>query len=196
MNWNANDPINTDYTLTIGKSPMFKYCGKSPGIFKCPADKSRLLTKTGYKPRVRTISMNYWLGGFSGLPGLGSTEDTTFKIYKRLTDLQLQGESKTFVFTDVREDSIDTGNFATKMMGYPTVAGKGPDTSKYGFYDLPAFYHNRNGGFSFADGHSETKRWVDPRTMPTINRNLVDVRTSPGNLDVAYLQDISTRPIK
>ena len=34
--------------------------------------------------------------------------------------------------------------------------------------DYPASYHNKAGGFSFADGHSEIKKWQDARTMPVL----------------------------
>jgi hypothetical protein len=58
-------------------------------------------------------------------------------------------------------------------------------------------YHHLACGFSFADGHSELKRWRDPRTMPplTIGANpLFDqFSQSPSNVDVAWLQDHSTR---
>jgi hypothetical protein len=59
-------------------------------------------------------------------------------------------------------------------------------------------YHHFACGFSFADGHSELRRWRDSRTMPplTIGANpLFDhTSSSPGNPDVAWLQDHSTRP--
>ena len=34
--------------------------------------------------------------------------------------------------------------------------------------DLPASYHNDACGFSFADGHSEIKKWRDPTVMQRI----------------------------
>jgi hypothetical protein len=59
-------------------------------------------------------------------------------------------------------------------------------------------YHHLACGFSFADGHSEIRRWRDPRTMPplTVGANPLFDHTSdsPGNPDVAWLQDHSTRP--
>jgi prepilin-type processing-associated H-X9-DG protein len=82
------------------------------------------------------------------------------------------------------------GNFLVKMRGYPSTP------SLYGFYDLPGFYHNNGGGFSYADGHSETRRWKDPRSMPPLKKNGIveDDLTTPNNVDVAYLQSIATRP--
>ena len=99
------------------------------------------------------------------------------------------GPSKTFVLMDMREDSIDWGNFATDMTGWPD------SPAAIGFYDLPAFYHCNAGGLSFADGHSEIKKWRDARTMPPLvpNGQVNDSFRSPRNQDVVYLQERATR---
>jgi prepilin-type processing-associated H-X9-DG protein len=139
-------------------------------------------------PRVRSMSMNFYLGGFGGeIPSSWGS----YKLYFKMGDLFTPGPSKLFVFLDMRSDSIDIGNFATKMDGfYPNSPGL------YSFYDLPGFYHNRACGFSFADGHSEIKKWLDGRTMPALNETgtLNDNYASPYNKDVAWLQDHATRP--
>jgi hypothetical protein len=76
------------------------------------------------------------------------------------------------------------------MAGWPDQ----PDL--YGFYDLPGFYHHLAAGFSFADGHSEIRRWRDSRTMPPLQTEgeVDDWFDSPGNQDVAWLQDHASRP--
>ena len=98
--------------------------------------------------------------------------------------------SKVFVFLDMREDSIDMGNFGPRMAGWPD------HPENYGFYDLPGFYHHFACGFSFADGHSEIRRWRDSRTTPAIVPGgfINDIFSSPDNPDVAWLQDHATRP--
>ncbi len=89
----------------------------------------------------------------------------------------------------MREDSIDIGNFATDMTGWPD------HPEQAGFYDLPGSYHHRAGGLSFADGHSEIKRWLDDRTMPPLvfNGDVPDEFPSPSNADVLWLQERATR---
>jgi len=191
MNFDPNNPSNWDVERDIMKSPLWPYCGKSTGIWRCPADKSTVKPATGkYQgqmvPRVRSMSMNLWFGGFGG----GTmTENADYKLYFNFNDLIDPGPTRTFVFLDMREDSIDLGNFATDMRGYPD------QPQQFGFFDLPGAYHNRAGGFSFADGHSETKRWHDARTMPALVRGglVNDHLPSPGNPDVFWLQDRSTR---
>jgi prepilin-type N-terminal cleavage/methylation domain-containing protein len=51
-------------------------------------------------------------------------------------------------------------------------------------------------GFSFADGHSEMRRWRDSRTTPPLvaNDEVNDWFDAPGSPDVAWLQDHATRP--
>jgi prepilin-type processing-associated H-X9-DG protein len=60
--------------------------------------------------------------------------------------------------------------------------------------DYPASYHNRAAGLSFADGHAEIKKWLDPRTTPKIRNGqlLVLNVVSPNNPDVASIQERSS----
>ena len=59
-------------------------------------------------------------------------------------------------------------------------------------------YHHRACGFSFADGHSEMKRWLNSRTMPALVQGgeINDGLPSPRNQDILWLQERSTRKIK
>lgn len=60
--------------------------------------------------------------------------------------------------------------------------------------DIPASHHNGGGALSFADGHSEIRKWVDERTRIDVPKNasIPIIKPSPGNLDVAWLQERST----
>ncbi len=190
MNFDPGNPVNWDPTLTIEKSPMWPYCGNSLTIWKCPSDHSYVVVNGDSKPRVRSMSMNVFLGGWGGTDGYWGPPFSDYHIYMKQSELFVPGPTKVFVFLDMREDSIDMGNFGTRMAGWPDQ----PD--EYGFYDLPGFYHHFACGFSFADGHSEMKRWQDGRTTPplVIGGLADDWFDSPGNPDVAWLQDKATRP--
>ena len=190
--YNPQDPANWDPNHDITKSPMWPYCGQSLSIWKCPADRSFVVVNGQAKPRVRSMSMNFFLGGFGGWDGSGFLDTASYKLYFKQTELADPGPAKVFVFLDMRPDSIDIGNFAPCMTGWPN------QPASYGFYDLPGFYHHFANGFSFADGHSETHRWRDPRTTPPLldSSNLGDQFSSPNNPDVAWLQDHATRPKK
>jgi prepilin-type N-terminal cleavage/methylation domain-containing protein len=181
---------NWDPDLTIKKSPMWPYCGNNLGIWKCPSDKSAVMVAGQRRPRVRSMSMNVFLGGWGGTDGNWGTRFSDYIIYMKQSQLANPGPAKIFVFLDMREDSIDMGNFATKMAGWPY------NGSQYGFYDLPGFYHHFACGFSFADGHSEMRRWRDGRTFPPLvqDAEVNDYLNTPGNVDVAWLQERATRP--
>jgi len=203
MDFNPDNPSNWDVNQDIVRSPLWQYSGRSAAIWKCPADKSAVKPARGpYQgqvvPRVRSMSMNLWVGGFGAYDGTLSDGDNvtpgggSWKIYLKTSEMIDPGPDRTFVLLDMREDSIDIGNFATDMRGWPD------QPARSGFYDLPGSYHNRAGGFSFADGHSETRRWLDERTMPPLIKGglVADTEASPNNQDIIWLQGHCTRKLK
>ncbi len=128
--------------------------------------------------------MNMYLGGFAGTDG-GWPSLSALRIYLKTSELSAP-PAKIFVLLDMRPDAVNFGNFMTDMAGYPSSAGT------YQLVDLPGLAHNRACSFSFADNHVEMKRWRDPRTAP-IQAYTGAAIPSPGNVDVAWLQDHSTR---
>jgi len=192
---NPGNPSNWNPDTDIKKSPIWKYCGNNLAIWKCPADLSFVTVNGEMKPRVRSMSMNVYLGGWGGTDG-GWGWSAKWKFFMKSTDFAPMPVTKVFVLLDMREDSIDMGNFATKMDGYTTGTPTSSQTAQYGFYDLPGIYHNGACGFSFADGHAEIKKWRDARTKPPLVKNgqVTDGFDSPRNPDVAWLQDHATRP--
>lgn len=61
--------------------------------------------------------------------------------------------------------------------------------------DFPASYHNEAAGLSFADGHSEIKKWLNDQTKPAVNYSsdyLYLNVPSPGNEDVAWIRERTT----
>jgi prepilin-type N-terminal cleavage/methylation domain-containing protein len=196
LDFSPTNRSNWDITRDIQRSPLWDYCGKSAAIFRCPGDTSTVIPSFGNSagqevPRVRTMSMNLWLGGFAGFlfrPGEPGLQSPPWRIYHRLSDLVYP--AMTMAFWDQREDSINYGNFGIDMAGYPNE----PALFKF-WYDLPASYHNRSGNISFTDCHSEIRHWKDPRTMRPIvkGRLLPPLIPSPNNPDIAWLQERSTR---
>jgi prepilin-type N-terminal cleavage/methylation domain-containing protein/prepilin-type processing-associated H-X9-DG protein len=182
---------NWDINVDIAQSPLWNYCGKSAGIFKCPADQAMVPNNVGARvPRVRSVSMNCFVGGpdGSGMGG-GLSSNSKYRTFKKLTDMRQP--TQIIVFLDENEDSINNGWFAISMNGYPSTPGA------LVIVDWPAYYHNRAGGMSFADGHSEIHRWLDPRTMPpvkdvTLVQNL-NGTPSANNADVIWLQNHATQ---
>jgi prepilin-type N-terminal cleavage/methylation domain-containing protein len=187
MDFNPFNRSNWDFRMDLVNSPLWPYCRGNAAIWKCPADRSVVNFQGVNRPRVRSMSMNFWFGGFGGDDG--GLSGGGWKLYFRMPDLTDPGPARTWLLLDMREDSIDIGNFATDMTGWPNA----PAT--VGFYDLPGMYHHRACGFSFADGHAEIKKWRDARTTPPlVTGGLInDGFLSPGNPDVIWLQERATR---
>jgi len=203
MDFDNNNRYNWDISIDIQVRPLWPYV-RNAGVYKCPADRSFVTVNGRSMPRVRTMSMNVYVGGFApsvsdstmlgggGNPPMSEFANTAF--YGRLADISggfSPGPAKTFVFLDEREDCVNWGNFATVMAGYLTNPGA------YGYFqDLPGIYHNRACGFSFADGHSEIKKWVG--WMPEMHYEQAYYENAsfqlPNDPDIFWLQDHSTRP--
>ena len=190
LDHNAANRSNWDPNENIKKSPLWKYCGENLSIWRCPADHSTVTVSGVPLPRVRSMSMNLYLGGWGGMDGNWGSTISNYRIFRKFSDFTAPTPSQIFVFLDMREDSIDMGNLCVNMSGWPD------NPAAYVFWDLPGMYHNGACGFSFADGHSEIKKWRDSRTTPPLSANgyVNDIFASPYNPDIAWMQERATRP--
>jgi len=199
LDFDGANPSNWDPETDLVKSPLWPYCGKSTGIFRCPADQSTVRPTTGRLQgtsvrRVRSMAMSLWVGGDGPLGDV--PWEPGWRVYRRSSDMVDPGPVMTWVFLDMREDSVNTGGCGSSMKGFPNQ----PQNLAWNT-DWPASYHKRAGGFSFADGHSEIHGWRDPRTMPPLVKgtNWLFIQgargpiPSPGNRDIIWLQERSTR---
>jgi prepilin-type processing-associated H-X9-DG protein len=189
---NPGNASNWDPNVDIKKSPLWPYCGKNLVIWTCPADTARVVVNGVSRPRVRSMSMNVYLGGWGGTDGGWGPQISDYRIFRKFSEFTAPSPSMLWVLLDMREDSIDMGNLCVNMAGWPN------NPASYLFWDLPGMYHNGSCGFSFADGHAEIKKWRDGRTTPPLVRNglINDVFASPNNQDIAWLQERSTRPVR
>lgn len=184
---NAASVSDNTNTVFLMQSHLWTYVN-SLKSWHCPADKS--LSKHGGKllPRVRSISMNNWLN-----PNQIWSGQTQFKAYRKIADMTRPSPTGIWVVLDEREDRINNGFFVVDMNGF---IPKNP--TRFEMVDMPASYHNGAAGVAFADGHSEIHKWRDPRTIPPVRkgRNLPLTANSRDNVDVAWLQERSTGPVK
>jgi prepilin-type N-terminal cleavage/methylation domain-containing protein/prepilin-type processing-associated H-X9-DG protein len=178
------DPSNWNHEQYTMRSVLWKYCGGARAIWKCPADKSTGINPQRQKvPRIRSLSMNNWVGG----PPWGES-GPGWIVYRKTTDMNNPGPAQTWVLIDEREDSINDGYFVVDMAGYPNAG------NRFKIVDFPASYHGKAGGMSFADGHSEIRKWKDARTIPPLSRGDRPLNVaSPNNQDVLWMQERSTR---
>jgi prepilin-type processing-associated H-X9-DG protein len=178
------DNVNTLFLIDYeGSGGRYGHLGpylKNVAVFKCPADKSEVTIFGRLMNRVRSVAMNGYMN-YEVTP-FEPWYSTDWVNYKKLSDITRPVTK--FVVLDEREDSIDNGHFGVLM-----------NVDEWGNY--PASYHNGAAGFNFADGHSEIKKWLDPRTMPPLKKNQHMGFRQPtgGNVDIQWLRERSTERI-
>jgi prepilin-type processing-associated H-X9-DG protein len=180
VGWLDNSTFRPDNTNTfiILASQLGKY-SQSVGIYKCPADHSLSRGRTG-APRVRSVSMNGYLGDRGGPYTSG------YNQFKKYSSLTAPAPSKCWVFVEEREDGINDGWFAVDMGSFDPYR-----PTAHTIVDFPASYHNGSCSFGFADGHAEVRRWVDARTSPKLSFGVALPlgQASPNNKDVDWIQE-------
>lgn len=155
MTWGASasvaDRSNTNTTWVLN-GVLGKYTAGAVGAYRCPADVflSPQQRIAGFKNRNRSLAMNSVFGRFRSIPDGDPTVrgiNWGFQNYVQYLKLTtVLRPAKTWLVIDEHPDSINDGYFINN-----------PDLNYW--QDLPASYHNGACGFSFADGHSEIKKW-------------------------------------
>lgn len=180
LNFDATRPENYDVTVDLAKSPLMPYIGKnSYSIWKCPADRAVVKSRTGSFPRVRSNSMSQVFDTGGWLPG------STYKVFSKSAEITSPG--KTFVFVDEHPDSINDGAFAVQMAKSDATTAR--------IIDFPASYHNGACGFSFADGHSEIHKWIGKTIKaPVTYTGTMGLNVDAGDSvrDVVWMSSVTT----
>jgi prepilin-type N-terminal cleavage/methylation domain-containing protein len=178
LDLSADKPDNTN-TVFLQTSLLWRYA-PSLGIWKCPADRSTSNHGGRAVPRVRSVAMNSWLGN-------RDWEGEPWRILYRTSDMVAPSPAQTWVLMDERPDSINNAAFSVIMVGrqQETV-----------LRNWPGYFHGNAATLNFADGHGETHKWLDPRTVPRAKgRQMLDTvnnTPSPNNPDVWWLIERTT----
>ena len=186
LGWPGPNPSDNTNTLILTDpklSQFHRYLG-TPAVYKCPADRSQIKLGTGKFARVRSMGMSQAMGGpGEWLPPGGSmvSGQKKYRTFYKGGDLAAVGASQLYVLLDEHPDSINAGGFANQMVEVPSAAR---------IIDYPASYHNRAAGLSFADGHAEIRKWVDPRTVQPVKFYEMPLNVaSANNRDMIWLSD-------
>src|SRR6266404_5336937 len=125
-NGNHSAQGNWDLDTTVRASLIWPYCGKSVNIWHCPADTSYGINPAGQRvPRVRSVSMNNWVGGNGDAPPTYKGNWGTignWVVYRKISAILKPGPANTFVILDERHDSINDAYFVTEMNYYPEIS--------------------------------------------------------------------------
>jgi len=161
-----------EYLQDETRCAILNHIGKNVALFKCPADrrtgKPRMGLYAGQTvPAPRTYSMNGAVGtacqaflkngpgNHGGAPSFPLTAPhlggANFERYHKTSTIGAPGPAKLWVLLDESETGLNDGAF-----GFSMTSGN--------WVDAPGTYHSFACGFSFADGHSEIKKWKDNTT--------------------------------
>jgi prepilin-type N-terminal cleavage/methylation domain-containing protein/prepilin-type processing-associated H-X9-DG protein len=146
MDWSTSpENINTQYLSDPKRALLAPYYAGGWKVYKCPADiyLSQKQRAAGFFERVRSISMDAWLGA-------GIKSPDWVPAVTTMSDLVNPAPSMAWVLVDEDPDSINDA-----------LLYEDPTLNIGQFTDIPASYHNRACGFSFADGHSEIHAWFN-----------------------------------
>ena len=186
--WLDFNPANTDNTnkLMLQDETVSKFARylQTVEVYLCPADISYVMIGGRRTSRVRSMGMSQALAGPGGwlMPPSYNEQQTRYRTYYKLGDMTAPGPSSLYVLLDEHPDSLNAGGFANQMVESPASAR---------IIDFPASYHNGAAGISFADGHAEIRKWVDPRTKPPVkNSNALQLNVlSQDNQDMIWLAE-------
>lgn len=165
-NWNLNvidwstNPANTNQNL-IRSNRLFQYVGGNVQTFQCPADTyvSSLQIRRGWTRRVRSYSMNGFVGAGSGSLGHESYRgENSFNPGYRQFLLQsaIPSPSMTYVLLDEHPNSINEGYYINQV------------SSSSQWVDFPGSNHDGGVGIQFADGAAEVHLWSFPSTRQPV----------------------------
>ena len=150
-----------DTSLTnIQRGVLFPY-NKSVQIYKCPADNSTVLDR-GLEPRTRSVSMSMYMNVRAD-----PSDPDYRRCWHKLSQIRDPGPAKAMVFIDEHEKSIQQSAFGINAPDRWWLFG----TPQWVWISFPATRHNNGCTFTFADGHAETWRWLEPRTTEISRQN-------------------------
>jgi prepilin-type N-terminal cleavage/methylation domain-containing protein/prepilin-type processing-associated H-X9-DG protein len=174
-------PFANDYIRAGG---LYHYINNI-AVYHCPTDYAVYNIGSQSIPHARSYSMNCYLSPIVPSPpdmkdgtwtGVGSMGTRNF--FKD-TAMLVPGPSMTYVLIDENEYSINDGFFVSD-----------PSQGNY-WQDVPAARHGNGCGLSFADGHSEIKRWRDT-TILNYKKTTGQFIGDPTSDDAAWLQARAT----
>jgi prepilin-type N-terminal cleavage/methylation domain-containing protein/prepilin-type processing-associated H-X9-DG protein len=190
----SGDPGNTNvaWLLDSKYSQLAPYI-QNPAVYKCPADQSKNYGRTD-APRLRSYAMSGAVGcrDLNGSPRIAPTlqkypplDGGNWMIYTKLSQMKgALGPSDIWVLIDEHPDFIEDPEFALVLAS---------NLGEAEWSDVPSKYHANSCGLSFADGHSEIHRWLNPELIPEVTY-AANTRPSKPDPDVLWFYYHTTVP--
>ena len=124
-----------------------------------------------YQGKLQPRVISYSANAFLGLASVYAQKSTMFKSVLKTGDLTTPGPTKVYILLDEHENSINDAHY------FPF-----DDLSRFNnnrWLDAPSGRHGNAGGFTFADGHSEIRKWKTPTLMKVLTSSGATARPYP-----------------
>lgn len=168
---------NREYLLNPQYALFADYL-KTPGVYKCPSDRQEPGWLGVTYPKLRSYSLNGFFNWQTPANGALSGSRITFR---KFSDVARFGPSRYFTFVDGAPLNVCQPAFVIYGEGWA--------------YHRPTAEHNNAGNFTFADGHVETKRWLNSETIRAAKDGGIGgdgahfTYFAANNVDLLWLQD-------
>ena len=180
---NPNEKTNTRSMLDPNYALFADYI-KTTRVYVCPTDTPEVVLGGLKFPRIRSYAMNVYAGWTGAWDTRLGPQDArgqpTSRVFRKHSDLAALMPGGTFLFMDVNPQSICWPYLGVQM-------------AAESFFNFPGASHNRSAVTAFADGHLETHRWTDRRTIAAVSTDYhKHAEASPGNKDLTWLRERTT----
>ncbi len=149
-------------------------------VYKCPSDRSRVEIGGESFPKVRTYSLNGYMGWYA--PNVESSFlSPRHVLFRTQNDLSFGSPSVLLQFIDTAPGNVCHPAFVIYLGQFLNGL----------YYHLPSAQHARIGTFSFADGHVDSRKWKVSETIRLSRETWIPNHLSlqyPGNEDLLWLQ--------
>lgn len=172
--WVAGNPKEDLNPSQIEKGSLFPYV-KTPTVYRCPGDDSTVLGHTGV-PRTRSYSMSAYMNG--------DDADVNTRVKTDFSEIVNPGPGRVFVLIEEHEFSGWNGSFSVLPTQRISLASTSVGST-------PSDRHRQGCNLSFADGHIEYWKWLEPKKGGSIG--LMDLHGHALN-DVRRLQAVVPSP--
>jgi prepilin-type N-terminal cleavage/methylation domain-containing protein len=175
----TNHYTNLDLLLNPKLASFAPYV-PAAGVYKCPSDREKIKIGEGLFPRVRSYSMNGYLGWAAPLEAAGPDSaippynSSAYVQFDKTGDMASASPAQIFLFADMNPASICHSAFVI---------------SDFCFYHIPFAGHDRSGLLTFADSHVESHRWTDIRTYQPDYNLFNHFQGNVDSPDRQWLQD-------
>lgn len=170
-----------------------KYLSYNSKVYKCPSDfyVSELQRALGWSERVRSVSMNWYVGPgpwTAGNPNVKPLIKSKYRTFPKTTSYISMSPADNWVFLDEHPDSL---NDATFEMALATVGA----TVAWQL-GMPGSHHNGACTISFSDGHTQVKKWRSSSTIiPVAYRGAPDWAQATDRRDYEWMLSHATERV-